>query len=117
MEPLGYVYVRTGGASIFQNFPNAREDYAHSVVRMFHQATGVYRSRMIETFNPLYWIEAVINLPKQLLNYLGLPSESIVIKIAQLMWWIAGAVFGFVYALYRPELEAVIKNWLGKVSQ
>ncbi len=72
---------------------------------------------MIETFNPLYWIEAVINLPKQLLNYLGLPSESIVIKIAQLMWWIAGAVFGFVYALYRPELEAVIKNWLGKVSQ
>jgi uncharacterized membrane protein len=61
------------------------------------------------------WVKLILH--GCLLNYLGLPSESVVIKIAQLMWWIAGAVFGFVYALYRPELEAVIKNWLGKVSQ
>jgi hypothetical protein len=116
VELVGYGYVRTGNASTFENFPNARQDVAHATVRMFHQAIGVYRSRMFETFNPLYWIEAIINLPKQTLVYLGLPSESIVIKIAQLVWWIVGVAFGFVYALYKPELEAAVKSWITRIT-
>ena len=116
-ELVGYGKIRVGSASIFDNFPNAREDYAQAIVRMFHQAIGVYRSRIFETFNPLYWIEVIINLPKQTLIYLGLSSESVVIKIAQLGWWAVAAVAGFVYALYRPDVEAFVRNLIGRISQ
>ena len=116
-EPVGFGYVRTGNASVFDNFPNAREDVFGVTRRMFHDAIGVYRSRIFETFSPLFWIEFVINLPKRFLTYLGLSPESIVIKLSLLFWWIFAAVFGFVYALYKSEVENAVRTWMGKIIQ
>lgn len=114
-EPLGYGRILTGGVSVFANFPSGREDFASITMRMFHQAIGVYRSRMLQTFNPLYWLESVINLPKQVLSYLGVPPESTVIKIAQLIYWIVGSLLSFLFALYRSEIERLVKDWISKL--
>jgi hypothetical protein len=70
---------------------------------------------MWESLSPLFWLESLINLPKKLLAYLGVPPENVVIKIARVIWWAAGVVFGSIYLLYRSELDAHIKNWLEKL--
>ena len=90
--------------------PVRREDIVRITLGMFHRAIGVYRSRMIETINPLYWIETIIFLPRQILNYLGVTPESVIIKIAQLIYWLAAFVFG----IYRFEVEEFVRGLLSK---
>lgn len=113
-EPLGMMQVQTGNASVFDNFPNAREDMASIMNTMLLQAIGTFRARIWQTFNPLFWIEFLINLPRHTLSYLGVSPNAVVVKLAQLGWWLVGAVLGFLYALYKPELESLIRAWLSR---
>ncbi len=53
-------------------------------------ARGVFLNRIIENFNPMYWIESVVFLPRCILSCTGLHPESEVIKLSQVIWWIAG---------------------------
>jgi hypothetical protein len=114
-QPLGYGQIQVGGTSVFANFPHRREDIVKFTFNMFGEAIGVYRSRTLEAFNPLYWIEFIINLPKHSLSYLGVSPESVVIKIFQLIYWIAGVVVGFLFALYRPEIEKLVRDFISKL--
>ena len=115
-QPVGYGQIRLGNASVFANFPHRREDIVVSTLRMFSEAVGVYRSRTLEAFNPLYWIEFIRNLPRHILSYLGVSSESVVIKIFQLIYWIVGAVFSFLVALYKPEIEKLVRDLMSKLT-
>lgn len=108
---IGYGKLSIKEASVFDNFPNSREDFAYAILAMFREAVGTYRARMLETFSPLYWIEAIINLPREVLGYLGVPAESVVVKILQILWWIAGLALTTLLALYRPELKTFIESW------
>jgi len=114
VQPMGYGYVGTGNTLVMDNFPNARQDVANLTNAMFLQALGTYRSRMIDTFNPLRWIEWLIHLPRYTLRYLGVSADGTIIKLAQIVWWIAGVMGGFFYALYKPELESLIKGWIAR---
>ena len=114
VQPMGYGYVGTGNTLVMDNFPNARQDVANLTNAMFLQAVGTYRSRMIDTFNPLRWIEWAIFLPRNTLLYLGVSADGVVIKLAQVVWWIVAAIVSFSYALYRPELESLIKGWISQ---
>lgn len=116
-ELAGYGYISTGHASAMENFPNRREDIFQITMRLFYEAIGVYRSRMVETINPVYWLEAVINLPKHTFAYLGASPENVVTKIFQLVWWCVGTLAALVFAIYKTQTEGAIKNyidrWLG----
>jgi hypothetical protein len=114
-EPVGYMQIRTGDASVMANFPSRREDFFVVMKGMFHQANGVYRSRILETFNPLYWVEFVINLPGQILGYLGVSPESLLTKIFQLIYWLVGGLLGFLLALYRSEIETMARDLIRKL--
>ncbi|KAA3659973.1 MAG: hypothetical protein DWQ10_07675 [Calditrichaeota bacterium] len=116
-EPLGLGQIQTGSLSVMSNFPNAREDIVSLMLTMFHQAIGVYRSRIKDSFNPLYWIEFVLTLPKQVFGYLGIPAESLITKIVQLLYWIIAAVTSILFALYKPEIGKLVREWLKKVIQ
>jgi hypothetical protein len=111
-QPVGFMQIQTGNASVFDNFPSAREDIATIANTMLLQAIGTFRSRIWQTFNPLFWIEFLIYLPRHAFKYLGVSPDGVVVKLAQIVWWIACAVFSFLYALYKPELELLIKTWL-----
>ena len=111
-EPVGWGHISTGHASVFSNMTRLRQDVVSLVLDMFHQAIGVYRARMIETFNPLYWVEFIINLPREILIYLGVSAGSVIVKISQLVYWISAFIMSFLFALYRTELEAFFRSWI-----
>ena len=110
VEEIGYGNLQSSRPSVFRNISIKRQDIASHVVTMFHQAIGVYRSRMIETINPLFWIETIIFLPRQFMKYLGVSSESLATKILQAIYWTFGVLFG----LYKVEFETLLKDWISK---
>lgn len=111
-QPIGYGHISAHQASVLNSFPSDRADFANVMHRNFRQAIGTYRSRMIEAFNPLYWIETIIYLPREALRYLGVSSESGIVKVLQLIWWIIGSVVAILWVVFRPEIGAMIRDWL-----
>lgn len=115
IEPLGYGKILTGQTSVFSNISITREDVVGSVRHMFHQTIGIYRSRMLETINPLYWIESIIFLPKRILNYVGVSSEKVVIKVFQIIYWLFAAIASILYGIYRGNIDLVVKDWITRL--
>jgi hypothetical protein len=93
-------------ASVFQNFPSKSADHAMTAMRDFQDAMGIYRRRIFESFNPLYWINLVLFLPKNILGYVGFKTETALIKIFQLIWWLAGIVF----AIFKDDIFKYLKS-------
>lgn len=98
--------------SHFENFLNRRDDIVQRTSSCFYQSMGLYRSRILETFNPIFWIEYIIHLPRELFKYIGIAEESIIIKISQFIYWLIISIFSVLYALYKPEVDIFIKNIL-----
>lgn len=115
VQPVGYGYIGTGNISVFQNLGNARQDIAFCVFTFFEESIGTYRRRMWESLNPLFWIDSLINLPRNLLAYLGVPPESVITRILQLVYWLAATVSGFIFAIYRPDIEAIVRTWISQI--
>ena len=115
VKPLDFSHVASGNAWVFDQFPNNREEVVGRTIDYFHQAIGVYRSRALEVFNPFYWIEFFIYLPKHVLNYLGFSPESVIIRIAQIIYWSAATVVSLIYALYTSEINMFVKNWINQL--
>jgi len=116
VTPIGYGKLMTANVSVFDNLTSKRVDVVEMTLSLLHQAIGVYRLRMFETFNPLYWIEFVLNLPKEILVFLGVSTESLVLKIAQLLYWGAGLIVAFLLTLYRVELETFVRDWISRLA-
>ena len=116
-QTVGYGYLSSFDADIFTNFPSANYDIYNGVLRMFNEAEGVFRHRIFETFNPLYWIDIVLFAPKKLLLYLSIKEDNILFKICNvlftLIWWIICTVFVF----FQPEIKQLIVELLRYLLQ
>ena len=110
-QPTGYMQVATFKASVLENILNARVDFVEATNSKFRDAMGVYKHRIFECFNPIYWIESIVNLPKRTLVYLGVDGESILVKISTLSYWILGAI----YAVFSSEINEIIKFYISRL--
>jgi hypothetical protein len=115
VEPAGYGFVVQKQLSTFRNITKIDDDVIGLTLGMFHKAIGVYRSRMIESFNPLYWLEIAVHLPKQVLGSLGVPPESVFARIAQLVYWGICAIIAAIFTLFGPEIRQIVRDWIAKV--
>lgn len=113
VEPAGYGFVSKTSIPVQLNMIVLREDIIEIVIRMFHRTIGVYRSRMIESISPIYWLEFVIFLPKHILTYIGISGESVFMKIVQVVYLLSVSLS----ALFKDELKPIIKNWLSSFMQ
>lgn len=102
----GFDYVSSGQASIFKNFPTNDSRFINPIISVFKNAIGIYKGRIIECFNPLYWINCIIFLPKNLLNYINISAESIITKIFQLLYWL----IGIAATLFSSDITTFIKS-------
>jgi hypothetical protein len=105
VEPVGFGYIQTGNAPVFTNLTNKRKDIALHVIDLFYRAKGVYKDRMLEAFNPLFWIMFLVNLPENLFSYLGFPTENVFSRIIQLFYWVAVTVIGLILVTYETEIS------------
>lgn len=109
-EPAGYGFVRSSSFSVFKNIAVLRRDVVEIINGDLREAVNVYKSRIFESFNSIYWVELIIFLPRVLLSYLGVSAGSIFIKIIQLLWWILAFASTLVGIFFNKEFSA----WIGK---
>lgn len=99
VEPVGFGYV-----SLYENICFFREDIITLMFKYFNEAEGVFKQRIFESFSPFYWVESILNLPKIILEYLGVKPENLIIKIFQIIWWLIMFVSTIVYYLMKTLL-------------
>lgn len=111
-QPTGYGQIASFNASLYLNFPSKVAAFAAGIADKFDQAVGIYRQRYLESFNPLYWIETILFLPKHLLQYIGISSDRIAFKLCNILctfvWWLIGALFIF----FGPQLKQFVLSLL-----
>lgn len=92
--------------SIFDNLTFNHEDVVPAVTGLFMKAKGIFRHRLKESINPLFWIQYILNLPAHLLKYLGLGEGNFIIKSIQILYW----GLGMIKILY--DLKLISLNFL-----
>lgn len=88
IRPLGYSQIQAVQISAIENIGVLDKELLIHTVTLFEESIGVFKSRMIESFNPLFWIELIIFLPRSIISYLGFKPESIFVRILQVLWWL-----------------------------
>ena len=113
VENVGYGKILADAhVSVMSNIGNTRADVVTMVTSMFHKAKGTYRSRMLEAINPIYWLEFVIFLPKNVFRYTGASPESALVKTVQVIYWLLASIIGFLYGVFGSEINASMKSAL-----
>ncbi len=107
---IGYGLIQPYRLSVLDCMDMERDDIFGLMTRNFHEAIGVYRSRMWETVNPLYWVEWIIYLPREVVGYFGVPEESFGVRVAQVIWWFISAVIVLLRLVFEPLVQEVVKK-------
>jgi hypothetical protein len=106
MQSLGLGYAQQQNVSALDNILFLNADIMELAREIINRAKGFYKVQALKSFNPLFWIEFFVFLPKELLEYFGINEEakvgSIIIKIFQVFYWIASIFF-----MYQAYLKSV----------
>ena len=103
--------IQTGNVSLFNNLFVNDKRIVTLAFTSFDESIGVYKQRLRENFNPIFWIECFIYLPKNIFKYLGLKDSSIFVKISQILYWVI-TVF---YTLYNEQINKFIQDFLSSL--
>jgi hypothetical protein len=106
MKPVGLGYVQQRNISALDNLLFLNSEIIELARDLINRAKGYYKIQALKSFNPLYWIELIIFLPKELLKYVGVTGEerysSTIIRIFQILYWVAS-----VYFMYQSYLQSL----------
>lgn len=90
VQPVSYGQGIIHNLNGFNNINVMREDIIGNVRMAFEESIGVFKNRMRQSFNPIYWIELVIRLPEKLFSFVSITPPTSIMKIIQLLYWIVG---------------------------
>lgn len=111
-EAVGYGQIASGNVSVFQNILNPRQDIALTVMDLLLEAKGNYWSKFINSINPFYWLRIILYIPKYLLSFLGINSDSLLIKIFQLVYWFLCITFTILTTVFTDEVKIFITSFI-----
>ncbi|MDR3668667.1 MAG: hypothetical protein P4L35_17640 [Ignavibacteriaceae bacterium] len=106
MKPVGMGFAQEQIISTLDNFllnPEIMVNATEIILR----AKGFYKIQALKSFKPLFWIEFIVFLPKELLKYFGVDETpkgaSVMMKVFQVIYWLA-SIF-FMYHTYLKNIK------------
>lgn len=72
------------------------KDCRSTIDTIFKRTIGVYRFRLIQCFNPFYWIF----LPKYILENFNINAPQIIISLSNIVFWVVSAFCGYAIEIY-----------------
>jgi hypothetical protein len=94
VEPMGYGQLATTSIKGFENMFLHSERVYVGIESKFIESIGVFRHRMYQTFNPIFWFDFIFKLPQYLLKDLGVLPEKLIVKIITVMYWVVCLLLG-----------------------
>lgn len=116
VKPVGFGHFLKATTSLLLNFPGTDGESAALMTGMFHKAIGVYRRRMWQSLNPIWWMEYIVYLPANMIKYVGFSSESVFTKVLQIVYWVAGICATTIITLYPEWMKEKIQFLLKMIE-
>lgn len=114
-EPSGYGHLSTYKSDIFDNYPCLDERCIEFTIRAFEEAIGYFKGEMLNAINPIYWIETIIFLPKNILDYIGADTDKVSSKILNVVltfvWWVLATLA----VMYKSNIISFINNFINSI--
>lgn len=108
MEAAGYGFAVQQSMSTLDNILFHNQEILSSASHTLSLAAGSYQTRALQSTNPLYWLEVLFFLPKQIVSASGIDVSSKVadftLKLIQIIYWVAVVVA----IILKPELFNVL---------
>ncbi|MEP1095907.1 MAG: hypothetical protein ABJG78_12400 [Cyclobacteriaceae bacterium] len=76
--------------SVFDNITLLNTEVIGAIKEKFKKAKGTFLFRAKQSLNPIFWVEFLLELPKHVSSYLGQKTDTSVVKIIQLIYWLLG---------------------------
>jgi len=109
-QAIGFFQVASASVSVLENFPSRHADIADGCFSLIDDAIGVYQARMWNAFNPLWWINTLIFLPRSVCAYLHIKADSLSVKMGQLLWWCFGVVLTAYKSLFPDNITRLVEE-------
>lgn len=95
-KSIGFGHFTPIDLNIIENFLVRNEAVASVFRQLIFEAIGYFKDKMRESFNPLFWLNLIVFLPRNILFYLGVKADfDVLIKLLQLIYWICMVVLLF----------------------
>jgi hypothetical protein len=94
IEPAGYSQLKTYSISGFENITVIDNEIIGHMRPKFQEGIGVFKHRMIQSINPIFWIEFIVKFPEMMFKYVGVLPENILVKIINILYWIVLGLLG-----------------------
>ncbi len=88
IQPVGYGKVVSWHAVPEEYLSNKDVDIVSGNHDAMIKIQGHYRNERNRTISPIYWIELMVFLPREVLKVVGVGAEKPSVRIAELAWWI-----------------------------
>lgn len=84
MAPIGFRYVQQQKIPVLSNLTYVNNEIQQTIRAMLRRAKGHYKNQSINCFNPLFWIEFIVFLPREILQYFSVNKND---KIGATVIW------------------------------
>ena len=112
MREMGFGYAKEAELKMFDNIFTIDYEITPLVNQSFNEAIGVFKYRMRQSINPIYWVEFAIFLPKHVLEFFDIDSSKQLSNLIQFIYWVL-SIFVFIYSdEVREILRKVIEGSL-----
>ncbi|CAM3025215.1 TPA: hypothetical protein JBD00_10065 [Legionella pneumophila subsp. pneumophila] len=102
LQDTGLGYVQNLQGDLFENITTRDSEIYTEISTRLKYAMGVYKKRMCESVNPVYWIEFLIFLPKNIVEYLLGGEQNTIpnwaIRLLNIAYWAIG-LFGSLFGI------------------
>lgn len=99
MEPLGLGYAERRQRGVLDNLLLLDTDVLASARELMRRARGYYKTQAWLSLSPLFWLEMLIFLPREIIKLAGFNNSSklfqISVKLIQVIYWIISVVYTF----------------------
>tara|TARA_R110000868_G_scaffold164439_1_gene397076 strand:+ start:539 stop:1123 length:585 start_codon:yes stop_codon:yes gene_type:complete len=114
--PTGYNHVEHKSIRILENLQYISyvndTNIPVTIKQYIIEAKGIAKNRIFESLNPLYWVDLLIFLPRSIAKYIGIPlankTYNHIIKIFNIIYWIAMVLLPFIFKFLGIKLTIII---------
>ena len=113
IEEVGYGQIQSSHPSMFDNLAVLRKDVSPLIYTKFREAKQVYKNRIKDSFNPIFWVDFILYFPKVIFGYFDISGDKSIVKVFQLLWWLIGLVSALIGIFFNDNFI----NWVRGIIQ
>lgn len=108
MEPIGLGYGRERKINFLENMFVLNSEITPAVNQFFIEAKGYFKYHMLQSINPLYWIDVVVFLPKYFIRFLNMDENRKYARFLTVAYWL----LTFIIFIYEEEIRQIFRKFL-----